>query len=102
MQIQHSSASRNIDTKLPKIFDGKYFVVMKIDEDKIDASCKLCGCSRSGSIKSTGNFLSHIKRMHGEKYMECKEYIALKVCVESVETKTQTVIGVQHSKKKVW
>lgn len=86
---------------LPKIFDGKYFVVQKIDSEKITASCKLCGCMRNGSIKSSGNFLSHLKRKHTEIYTDCKEYIALKTLNSKDGKETQTLIGVQNSKTEV-
>lgn len=61
--------------KLPRIFDGEFFIFKSKIGDKIVAECKLCGQSRIGSVGSTGNFLCHIKRMHSSMFIKCKQHI---------------------------
>lgn len=57
-----SSSSGKKQKPLPKIFDGKYFVVTNsCGEDKIIAKCMHCTIQISGLRTSTGNFLRHYK-----------------------------------------
>lgn len=66
---------KKLKTGLPKVFDGTYFVVKHMTEDKILAICRTCNKELSGSTTSTGNFFSHIKRLHPEILSDCKSYI---------------------------
>lgn len=43
------------------LFNGKYFKIESIVENKLTAKCQLCLKVVQGQISSTGNFLSHIK-----------------------------------------
>ncbi|KAL5288132.1 hypothetical protein ACFFRR_008782 [Megaselia abdita] len=60
---------------LPKLFDGTYFVVKSILDDKITVKCRACNKELNGYKTSTGNFFSHIKRIHPEILDECKSYL---------------------------
>lgn len=66
---------RKRSNQLPKVFDGTYFVVKHMTEDKILAICRTCDKELSGSQRSTGNFFSHIKRIHPEILSDCKAYV---------------------------
>lgn len=66
---------KKFKSSLPKVFDGTYFVVKHMTEDKILAICRTCNKELSGSTTSTGNFFSHIKRLHPEILSDCKSYI---------------------------
>lgn len=63
-------------TKLiPKIFNGKFYVVQNESNGNIKAKCTVCGDVRKGNISSTGNFISHYKTKHSSKLNELKEYL---------------------------
>ncbi|XP_063979279.1 uncharacterized protein LOC135163619 isoform X2 [Diachasmimorpha longicaudata] len=50
--------------RLPAILDGEYFSVIRIDDSNVTVRCLQCQKLLNGNLKSTGNFLSHIKRVH--------------------------------------
>lgn len=61
---QPSKKSRLI---LPKLLDGKYFVVLTENwssQKNIDAQCQICGKKRRGTVRSTGNYMDHIISCH--------------------------------------
>ncbi|KAL9893457.1 modifier of mdg4-like isoform X6 [Glossina fuscipes] len=66
---------------LPKILDGKFY--NNIQENLktpggIHATCTSCYGIISGTTKSTGNFLSHIKRRHKDILASCQLYCSAK------------------------
>ncbi|XP_032678281.1 uncharacterized protein LOC116847413 [Odontomachus brunneus] len=50
--------------RLPAILDGEYFTVTKLEDSNVTVRCSQCKRHLNGNLKSTGNFLSHIKRVH--------------------------------------
>lgn len=50
--------------RLPAILDGEYFAVTRVEESNVTVRCQQCQKLLNGNLKSTGNFLSHIKRLH--------------------------------------
>ncbi|KAL7298704.1 hypothetical protein TKK_0008462 [Trichogramma kaykai] len=50
--------------RIPAILDGEFFVVTRLEESNVTAKCTQCQKFLNGNLKSTGNFLSHIKRVH--------------------------------------
>lgn len=56
------------DTNLPAILNGKYFKIIKVDQDrsKVKAMCLTCKKQNkqivlSGSLRATTNFKMHLK-----------------------------------------
>lgn len=47
--------------RLPAILDGEYFTVTKVEDSNVTVRCCQCHRFLNGNLKSTGNFLSHIK-----------------------------------------
>lgn len=47
--------------RLPAILDGEYFAVTRVEESNVTVRCQQCQKLLNGNLKSTGNFLSHIK-----------------------------------------
>ncbi|XP_029164620.1 uncharacterized protein LOC114935870 [Nylanderia fulva] len=50
--------------RLPAILDGEYFTVTRVEDTNVTVRCQQCQKLLNGNLKSTGNFLSHIKRLH--------------------------------------
>ncbi|XP_057332247.1 uncharacterized protein LOC130672053 [Microplitis mediator] len=50
--------------RLPAILDGEFFSVVRVDDTNVTVRCQQCHKLLNGNLKSTGNFLSHIKRVH--------------------------------------
>lgn len=66
---------------LPKILDGKFYSNIQPHPKTpggIQATCTTCFGTISGTTKSTGNFLSHIKRRHKEILPSCQLYCSAK------------------------
>ncbi|KRK03040.1 modifier of mdg4 isoform X2 [Drosophila yakuba] len=66
---------------LPKILDGKFYKNIQPNQKTpgaIQATCTTCHGLISGTTKSTGNFLSHIKRRHKELLPLCQLYCQAK------------------------
>lgn len=66
---------------LPKILDGKFYKNIQPNQKTpgaIQATCTSCFGLISGTTKSTGNFLSHIKRRHKELLPLCQLYCQAK------------------------
>ncbi|XP_066594317.1 uncharacterized protein [Prorops nasuta] len=66
MQIQSSNQQNMTLTpvRLPAILDGEFFTVMRVEDTNVTVRCLQCQKLLNGNLKSTGNFLSHIKRVH--------------------------------------
>lgn len=47
--------------RLPAILDGEFFTVIRIEDTNVTVRCLQCQKLLNGNLKSTGNFLSHIK-----------------------------------------
>lgn len=59
-----SSAQNNVTLtpiRLPAILDGEFFTVQRLEDTNVTARCMQCQKLLNGNLKSTGNFLSHIK-----------------------------------------
>ena len=71
-------ADETAKSKLPAILDGTFFAVESrdADTDKVVAKCLKCinGKRVSGSIASTSNFLTHIKRVHPSCLTQFEEH----------------------------
>ncbi|XP_076243623.1 uncharacterized protein LOC143184914 [Calliopsis andreniformis] len=50
--------------RLPAILDGEFFSVIRVEDSNVTVRCLQCHKHLNGNLKSTGNFLSHIKRVH--------------------------------------
>ncbi|XP_017081864.1 modifier of mdg4-like isoform X1 [Drosophila eugracilis] len=78
---------------LPKILDGKFYKNIQPNQKTpgaIQATCTTCYGLISGTTKSTGNFLSHIKRRHKELLPLCQLYCQAKTngSVSAIKTET--------------
>ncbi|XP_014204093.1 uncharacterized protein LOC106636261 [Copidosoma floridanum] len=63
--IQNSERNVTLTpVRLPAILDGEFFSVVKLEDSNVTARCLQCNKLLNGNLKSTGNFLSHIKRVH--------------------------------------
>lgn len=47
--------------RLPAILDGEFFTVIRVEDTNVTVRCLQCQKHLNGNLKSTGNFLSHIK-----------------------------------------
>lgn len=47
--------------RLPAILDGEFFTVIRVEDSNVTVRCLQCQKHLNGNLKSTGNFLSHIK-----------------------------------------
>lgn len=56
-QVENKTAS----VRLPALLDGEYFMVMRVEDTNVTVRCQQCKKLLNGNLKSTGNFLSHIK-----------------------------------------
>ncbi|XP_075152962.1 modifier of mdg4-like isoform X3 [Haematobia irritans] len=77
---------------LPKILDGKFYNNIQPHPKTpggIQATCTTCSGIISGTTKSTGNFLSHIKRRHKDILPSCQLYCSSKSlsCFNQVDMK---------------
>ncbi|XP_011496497.1 PREDICTED: uncharacterized protein LOC105361092 [Ceratosolen solmsi marchali] len=66
-QIMQPNIQNNVTltpVRLPAILDGEFFSVMRLEDTNVTARCLQCHKLLNGNLKSTGNFLSHIKRVH--------------------------------------
>ena len=58
---QTSNSMTLTPVRLPAILDGEFFNVTRLEDTNVTARCLQCQKLLNGSLKSTGNFLSHIK-----------------------------------------
>lgn len=65
-QVQSNVQQSTILTpiRLPAILDGEFFTVIRVEDTNVTVRCLQCQRLLNGNLKSTGNFLSHIKRVH--------------------------------------
>lgn len=59
-----SNAAPNMtltSVRLPAILDGEFFTVIRVEDTNVTVRCQQCQKLLNGNLKSTGNFLSHIK-----------------------------------------
>lgn len=65
-QVQSNTQQGMILTpvRLPAILDGEFFTVIRVEDTNVTVKCLQCQKLLNGNLKSTGNFLSHIKRVH--------------------------------------
>lgn len=63
VQMQQNSQPNAALTpvRLPAILDGEFFTVIRVQETNVTVRCLQCQKLLNGNLKSTGNFLSHIK-----------------------------------------
>jgi len=54
--------------RLPAILDGEFFVVTRVEDTNVTVRCLQCQKLLNGNLKSTGNFLSHIKVTYDLNY----------------------------------
>lgn len=47
--------------RLPALLDGEFFSVVRVEDTNVTVRCLQCDKLLNGNLKSTGNFLSHIK-----------------------------------------
>lgn len=61
-QVQSSAQGTALTpVRLPAILDGEFFVVTRVEDSSVTVRCLQCQKLLNGNLKSTGNFLSHIK-----------------------------------------
>ncbi|XP_012524953.1 uncharacterized protein LOC105830277 [Monomorium pharaonis] len=64
-QIESNVGERKmIPVRLPALLDGEYFAVTRVEDTNVTVVCQQCKKQLNGNLKSTGNFLSHVKRLH--------------------------------------
>lgn len=75
---------------LPKILDGKFYKVSTTVSltYTVKATCTACSREVGGSIKSTGNFYSHIDKKHPELSQSCRAYSHIKKRCRSGDQQT--------------
>lgn len=71
---RNSPAAKRTRFTIPRILDGKFYVIMKNTNGKIEAECVRCGQMKRGDIKSTGNFLSHYRNSHSDQMLDLENY----------------------------
>lgn len=62
--VIQTNAQHNVTltpVRLPAILDGEFFCVMRLEDSNVTARCLQCHKLLNGNLKSTGNFLSHIR-----------------------------------------
>ncbi|KAL5238145.1 hypothetical protein ACI65C_005555 [Semiaphis heraclei] len=67
--VHNPSTSSNSAQEIDKItnnylFDGTFYKVISIIDNKLTADCQSCNKTIHGQINSTGNFLKHFKNKH--------------------------------------
>lgn len=69
--IQPAKKQRSV----PRLLDGRYYVLEADNDGKIEARCTNCGELRKGHINSTGNFLNHYRTKHASMMTDVEQYI---------------------------
>ncbi|XP_039312332.1 uncharacterized protein LOC105207515 [Solenopsis invicta] len=62
--IESNAEQKMIPVRLPALLDGEYFAVTRVEDTNVTVRCQQCKKQLNGNLKSTGNFLSHVKRLH--------------------------------------
>ncbi|XP_046401382.1 uncharacterized protein LOC124167499 [Ischnura elegans] len=76
MDLEMTNDATFVNGSVPSILDGELFELLTRKPDSsITAKCMLCPLPRikPGSIRSTGNFICHIKKCHPEMVERMKE-----------------------------
>lgn len=60
-QIESNVEQRAASVRLPALLDGEYFMVTRVEDTNVTVRCQQCKKLLNGNLKSTGNFLSHVK-----------------------------------------
>jgi len=60
-QIESNAEQRTTLVRLPALLDGEYFMVTRVEDTNVTVRCQQCKKLLNGNLKSTGNFLSHVK-----------------------------------------
>jgi len=60
-QIESNTEQRTTLVRLPALLDGEYFMVTRVEDTNVTVRCQQCQKLLNGNLKSTGNFLSHVK-----------------------------------------
>ncbi|XP_011063928.1 PREDICTED: uncharacterized protein LOC105151746 isoform X1 [Acromyrmex echinatior] len=63
-QIESNIQQKATAVRLPALLDGEYFQVIRVEDTNVTVRCQQCMKLLNGNLKSTGNFLSHVKRLH--------------------------------------
>ncbi|XP_011877795.1 PREDICTED: uncharacterized protein LOC105567495 isoform X2 [Vollenhovia emeryi] len=63
-QIESNVEQKTTAIRLPALLDGEYFTVTRVEDTNVTVRCQQCKKQLNGNLKSTGNFLSHVKRLH--------------------------------------
>ncbi|XP_071570260.1 uncharacterized protein [Temnothorax nylanderi] len=63
-QMESNVEQRPTSVRLPALLDGEYFTVTRVEDTNVTVRCQQCKKQLNGNLKSTGNFLSHVKRLH--------------------------------------
>lgn len=71
---KNNDGSKNKKISIPKLLDGKYFTIVTMENNKVDVTCNTCGEQRKGDIRSTGNFMTHIRKDHDHLVNEVEQY----------------------------
>jgi len=68
LQSNTQQSSNLTPIRLPAILDGEFFIVVRVRDTNVSVRCLQCQKVLNGNLKSTGNFLSHIKVNHNIIY----------------------------------
>lgn len=60
-QIESNIQQKANTVRLPALLDGEYFQVIRVEDTNVTVRCQQCMKLLNGNLKSTGNFLSHVK-----------------------------------------
>lgn len=67
-------AKKTKPDNVPRLLDGKYFTIIKQDGTRVEAECTICKKVRKGDVRSTGNFMEHLRKSHSEIVHEVAEH----------------------------
>lgn len=60
---------------VPRILDGKFFLILKNVDGKIEAMCTQCKESRKGQLTSSRNFKNHYRNKHASIVSVLEDYL---------------------------
>lgn len=85
------------------ILDGKFFKIKsKIEKNKVIATCVICeprNVEIKGSLSSTSNFKSHLKRRHDQSVIESYEHYLSEKRLRINDSKTDNAVSRVHRVK---
>lgn len=100
-----SRPTKKQKTNIPRILDGKFYLIESQENDNISAKCLICNETKKGNIKSTGNFLSHYRTKHSQLANQLEEYLANRNTTSNQNDliqSTLTTISKEQVKKKLY